>query len=190
MKRKIILLTVVALSIMLMGFKEGKNTSKATNRVNNRNSSYVHLVDTNKYEVTEEQFEDLQFMLEEEKLARDVYITLNNYWNLRVFQNISGSEQQHMDAISILLKKYEQSVEYNNNVGQFVSEEFQNLYEDLVNEGKVSEKAAIQVGIKIEELDIADLKERIVETTPDINALYTNLIKASENHLRAFKRQL
>ena len=41
----------------------------------------------------------LSFMREEEKLARDVYITLYNKWGVNIFTNISNSEQTHMDAI-------------------------------------------------------------------------------------------
>ena len=38
----------------------------------------------------------LSFMREEEKLARDVYITLYNKWGVNIFTNISSSEQTHM----------------------------------------------------------------------------------------------
>jgi hypothetical protein len=41
----------------------------------------------------------LVFMREEEKLARDTYITLNQTWGLRVFSNIASSEQTHMDTM-------------------------------------------------------------------------------------------
>ena len=49
----------------------------------------------------------LVFMREEEKLARDVYLTLHEQWGRRVFANISKSEQRHTDAIKYLLLKYE-----------------------------------------------------------------------------------
>lgn len=48
----------------------------------------------------------LVFMREEEKLARDVYITMINKWGSKIFSNISTSEQTHMDAILMLLNKY------------------------------------------------------------------------------------
>ncbi|WP_294043530.1 DUF2202 domain-containing protein, partial [Thiolapillus sp.] len=35
----------------------------------------------------------------EEKLTRDVYITLYDQWEHPVFNNISGSEQRHMDSM-------------------------------------------------------------------------------------------
>ena len=37
----------------------------------------------------------LQYIREEEKLAHDVYVTLDGLWGLRVFSNITASEQQH-----------------------------------------------------------------------------------------------
>ena len=46
------------------------------------------------------EIENLVFMREEEKLARDVYRTLFNRWNLSIFNNISGSEQTHMDTLA------------------------------------------------------------------------------------------
>ncbi|MDP2030099.1 MAG: DUF2202 domain-containing protein [Thiobacillus sp.] len=49
---------------------------------------------------------DLLFMREEEKLARDVYLTLYETWGLAVFSNIASSEQSHMDALLKLLRTY------------------------------------------------------------------------------------
>ena len=46
------------------------------------------------------------FMREEEKLARDVYLTLYDAWRLAPFANISVSEQKHMNAMLLLLRKY------------------------------------------------------------------------------------
>ena len=43
---------------------------------------------------------------EEEKLARDVYITLGEQWGLPIFASIAESEQRHMDAFGRLIDKY------------------------------------------------------------------------------------
>ena len=45
----------------------------------------------------------LTIEIEEEKLARDVYLTLDAQWNMRIFQNISRAEQQHLGAVASLL---------------------------------------------------------------------------------------
>ena len=50
----------------------------------------------------------LTFMCEEEKLARDVYITLGmKYPASKVFGNIDDSEERHKCAVSDMLAKYE-----------------------------------------------------------------------------------
>lgn len=46
-------------------------------------------------------------MREEEKLARDVYLTFGEKWGLTLFTNIAKSEQTHTDAVKTLLDRYE-----------------------------------------------------------------------------------
>ncbi|HUV93138.1 MAG TPA: DUF2202 domain-containing protein, partial [Anaerolineales bacterium] len=57
-------------------------------------------------DLTEVEAEGLIFMREEEKLARDVYLTLYDQWDIPIFQNIARSEQTHTDAIKNLLDTY------------------------------------------------------------------------------------
>jgi hypothetical protein len=143
-------------------------------------------------ELTAEEAEALQFMREEEKLARDVYLTLNDVWNLRVFQNISKSEQTHMDAVKTLLDFYglEDPVT-GNDIGVFANPDLQVLYDQLVLSGSTSLSEALQAGIAIEEIDILDLQERIAQTDKsDIQLVYENLLRGSGNHLRAFVTNL
>ena len=47
----------------------------------------------------------LQYMREEEKLARDVYVALGDRWGLRVFENVARAEQRHMDAVVALIEE-------------------------------------------------------------------------------------
>jgi len=53
-------------------------------------------------EISEAEADGLAFMREEEKLARDVYLTLYDQWGLRSFSNIAASEQTHTDAVKNL----------------------------------------------------------------------------------------
>lgn len=142
---------------------------------------------------TDEEIQGLLFMREEEKLARDVYLTLYVKWNgLIIFQNIAQSEQRHMDSIKNLLDKYGlDDPAQGNDVGEFTNQELQNLYYDLISEGEQSLINALTVGGKIEELDIIDLKEYIEQTDKlDIKRVYSNLLEGSKNHLRAFVKEL
>jgi hypothetical protein len=133
----------------------------------------------------------LLLMREEEKLARDVYQTLNTKWNHQTFNNISKSEQQHMDSLKVLLDRYGISdPAAGKKSGEFTNQKLQALYIELVRKGSRSLTDALAVGIEVEKLDIADLEEAISKTTQnDINLVYKNLLRGSNNHLKAFSSQ-
>jgi len=137
---------------------------------------------------------DITYMLEEEKLARDVYLALYNKWEHPTFKNISGSEQRHfekMQELEIANKVSITMTDEANKTGVFQNKKLQKLYKELDKEGRRSLKSALRVGAKIEELDIKDLKEAIVHTDDAASKrVYENLLQASENHLRAFARYL
>ena len=144
-------------------------------------------------DLDESELQGLLYMREEEKLARDVYLTLyEKYDSLKIFDNIAGSEQRHMDSIKTLLDRYglDDPAE-GKDIGEFTNQDLQDLYNDLVLEGEKSLIAALTVGGKIEEIDILDLKEYIEQTDNlDIKRVYTNLLEGSKNHLRAFVKEL
>lgn len=136
--------------------------------------------------LTDADKEALLFMLEEEKLARDTYIFLNNQWALNQFANIKNSEQMHMDAVENLLIQY--NVEYTIlPEGQFENQTLQNFYNQFIVDGAVSQSNALQIGATIEDLDIVDLVDYINATsnTALIN-VFESLQCGSRNHLRSF----
>jgi hypothetical protein len=134
----------------------------------------------------------LIFMLEEEKLARDVYLTLGEIWGTRIFTNIAGAEQTHMDAVMGLIDTYGLEDPVGDNaIGVFENPELQEMFNDLVNTGSESVEAALSVGALIEEVDIEDLHIYLEATdSSDITTVYEHLLMGSENHLRAFTSQL
>ena len=136
--------------------------------------------------------EYLLLMREEEKLARDTYITLYEAWGLNTFNNISRSEQKHMEAILTQLNRYGlvDPIE-DDAVGMFTNPTLATYYNVLVAQGNVSLMDALHVGAYIEELDIYDLWEAI-DTTDEATLIstYENLLAGSRNHLRAFVNQI
>ena len=136
--------------------------------------------------------QDLLHMYSEEKVAHDVYVRLGEKWGSRVFANISASEARHMNAVAGLLSKYNITAPtVGMPAGKFSEHWAQDLHDKLVAEGLVSEKNAMRVGVKIEELDIADLEQPLARTQQsDIRSVYTHLLAGSKNHLAAFNRQL
>ena len=135
---------------------------------------------------------DLLFMREEEKLARDVYLSLYEHWELRLFQQIARAESRHMAQTLFLLHKYElEDPVGHNGLGVFANPDLQALYEQLAASGAASVESALLVGAAIEDLDIRDLQRGLERTNnEDIGMLYQNLMKGSRNHLRAFIRAL
>ncbi len=147
--------------------------------------------------LTTTEIDTLLFVREEEKLARDVYLTLDDRYGQKVFENIATkAEQQHMDVMGTLVARYNLvDPVTDNTVGVFTDPALLGLYQDLVMRGSTSLLAALNVGGFIEEYDINDLQEAIDEAKAgsnpaDIILAYENLMCGSRNHLRAFVGQV
>ena len=138
-------------------------------------------------QLTPDEAESLRFMREEEKLARDTYLKLYEIHGDTPFANIAQSEQRHMDSVLTLLIQYGLEDSAHQEVGIFNNAELQSLYDKLVSKGSSSRAAAFQVGILIEEKDIADLQAAMVATeNPDLDRVFGRLLNGSYNHLQAF----
>lgn len=134
---------------------------------------------------------NIKIARDEEKLAHDVYVALNATWNNQVFQRISMSEAKHYNALNALLVSVGVSDTSTLAAGEFSNPAIKVLYDSLVQKGKTSLNDAFIVGATIEELDIKDLSSFLQATTnTNINLVYSNLLRGSRNHLRAFVRQL
>jgi len=144
-------------------------------------------------ELSDAEVSSLLTMRQEEKLARDVYLTLQLQWGARIFANIARAEQQHMDLVKFLLDRYGiEDPAADDTIGVYSSETFNELYHQLVEAGSASWDAALTVGATIEDLDIFDLEEALTDAVDneDIRMVYQNLRKGSRNHMRAFYGQL
>ena len=155
----------------------------------------------------------LTFMREEEKLARDVYLTLADlYPKQRVFDRIATrSEQTHTDTMRDKLDEFnvtDPNPDTNNlpsSLGVFTGDEwgwyFDEKFALLTSMAEVSELDALYVGAFIEELDMHDIAvcpQVMIDrgfsspcglTYTDEGSLqtaYTSLISGSESHLRTY----
>jgi len=131
------------------------------------------------------------YMREEEKLARDVYEASYEAHQLLIFQNIASAEQTHMDAMKLLVDRYELEDPVLDESGNFSDGDLQVLYDNLSLRSLQSLEEALLVGVLIEETDIADLQAHINETdNEDVVLVYDNLMKGSKNHLRSYVKVL
>jgi hypothetical protein len=140
--------------------------------------------------LTEDQKDMLFYIYQEEKVARDVYITLGNiYTNENTFASIQLSEHRHMDSAKELCEKYDVSTEGvdEDDVGSFVLPVLQELYDTCVSEGEKSLLDALKIGELIEYTDIEDLEHAMVGMPNDIVNVFENLKEGSLSHLDAFQ---
>lgn len=133
----------------------------------------------------------LLYLIEEEKLAHDVYTVLGETWGGNTFTNILASETTHQDQVLSLLNTYGLSDPRSTEVGVFTNPELQALYDQLIAQGMTGQTEAYKVGVLIEETDIADLTTAISTTSdPVIISTLEKLRSASESHLAAFSKKL
>jgi len=203
LRKTVLILAVVALLTVTgsaRGMNAGGDGSKGHSMYHGGGQGMVHsdrtrgdlITDIPLSELTDIQKEGLVFMIEEEKVARDVYRHLYNTWNVRVFSNIARAEQRHMDAIQALVDRYKLEAPLTlDDEGVFENDKLQALYDELIAKGERSLADALGVGVTIEEVDIADLEEILDVGVPeDFAMIYENLLKGSYHHLNAFNRQL
>lgn len=135
--------------------------------------------------------EMLTYLIEEEKLAHDVYTVLAQKWGSNTFTNILGSETTHQSQVAALLPVYGIADPRSSQIGVFTDPDLQKLYNDLVAQGLQSLTEAYKVGIAIEEMDIADLKADMALTSdPAILKVMQSLLDGSYNHLAAFQKKI
>lgn len=132
--------------------------------------------------------QDMLFMREEEKMARDVYWALHEKWGEATFAMIAKAEQNHMNRMGEMLSLYgiEDPVG-DRDPGDFSNTGIKGTYDTLVADGTSSLENAILVGAWIEERDISDLDEAIDGTSESrLIRVYESFKRASGNHLRRF----
>ena len=133
----------------------------------------------------------LLYLIEEEKLAHDIYAAMHGIYGAQVFGNILTSEQSHQAKVLTLLQSRGLADPRTKEAGTFTNLELQGLYDSLLAQGKQSAQEAYKVGVAIEEKDIADITKQLATATDsDIVSTLEALRTGSENHLRAFNRQL
>ncbi len=139
--------------------------------------------------MTEDAIASLRFMIEEEKMAGDLYEAFFDQTGLTVFSNIAASEDRHLDA---LLKQADRAgIDVSDLIalpaGQYADPALQDLYGELLAAGSLSTDAALAVGREVELVDITDLNAAMTDVAgTTLVGVYSHLLAGSENHLAAF----
>ncbi len=156
------------------------------------------------YVLTPELESALAYMWHEEKLAGDLYISLNgDFPNAKMSLIATQGEATHQQFIQNLVEKYDlnvtalsddQSVDvYTLGTGEFAITAIQSLYDSLYDEGNDSAIDALKVGCKVEVVDIDDLNTYIAladGVAQDLEDVFVYLRSGSYKHYWAFDGEL
>lgn len=157
--------------------------------------------------LTQEVQNTLVYMLNEEKLAYDLYINLYSYYEknnsleIKQFYNIaSKSESKHYEVVQSLVQRYglndtlsTKSLDDTTN-GVYDDQAVQDLYNTLYPLGQTSQEDALKVGCMVEVTDVNDLDRDIViaqdANASDVVAAFNALRDGSYKHYWAFDKAL
>ena len=91
------------------------------------------------------------YLIEEEKLAHDVYAVMYQKYGANVFGNILQSESSHQGKVLTLLQARNIMDPRSTEVGVFKNQELQAFYDQLIEQGNKSATEAYKAGVAIEE---------------------------------------
>ena len=120
----------------------------------------------------------LTYAIQDEYLARAEYdLITTNFGSVRPFTNIMRAEETHIDALAPLFEAYGVEAPADEGASRAVS---------------VSTlTAAYQAGVNAEVNNIAMYETFLDQQLPDnVRTVFESLMRASENHLRAFQNRL
>jgi hypothetical protein len=132
----------------------------------------------------------MRFIWEEEKTARDLYISFYMQTNQSIFANLTRSEQNHMDQVRSIMDRYGVSTPIPDQ-GALENQTLIKMYDDLLSNGSRSDQDALMAAATFEEISIMDLQKEINATeNQDIIAVYQGLLAGSRKHLRSYVSDL
>lgn len=140
--------------------------------------------------LTEEQKDMLFFIYQEEKVARDVYITLGKIYNSeKTFRLMQITEQRHLDCTRELCEFYgvDTSSVDESDIGAFESPVLKMLYDAYTEKGKSSFRDALEITEFIGASDVDMLEHASIGMPSDVVSVYEKLKKGHMNHPNTYE---
>ena len=104
----------------------------------------------------------LQYLLQEEKLMRDVFENLFERYDINAFKKAADTADDHFKKLMKLLADHGVHIDILDTPGIYTSAIFEKLYTDAVEAGSKSLNEVLRVGRELESINILDLKHRDV----------------------------
>ena len=141
-------------------------------------------------DLTDIEVEMLQYVREEEKMARDVYLVLSGKFKKAIFKKIALSEQEHMDKVLCLMIHFNVEDPASDEIGEFTNHHIQDMYDDLIDLA-TNIINGLTAGAIIEDYDIKDLNDWMeVTENESIISVFSNIVCGSGNHIISFTELL
>ena len=195
MKYKTLFYIVGVVSLLSTGcMGSGSRTLNSQNSNLGYPSSNIQSSKVTATSTMEEVKKSLEYMYEEERLAKEVYLSIYQKQPVRQLYRIAtNSETRHISAVEALARKYGVRL-YPQRVGVYRNPHIQSLFNSLYAKGVRSQKDALEVGCMVEVTDVEDLNRYIATAqragASDVVQTYEFLRRGSYNHYWAFDRGL
>jgi len=198
MKYTKMLSTIAVVAIFATGCMgnngNGYNSNQSFGQTRTTNQQAPSTSSYNRNSITNDVKESLSYMYEEERLAKEVYLSIYQKQPLNQLSQIATrSESRHIDAVKDLAQKYGVPTP-NQQVGRYQNSHIQSLFNQLYNKGIRSQRDALEVGCMVEVTDINDLNKYISQAqranAQDVLQTYDFLRRGSYNHYWAFDKGL
>jgi hypothetical protein len=183
----VVAIVILSIGMIIFGLTMVKNIVPTTSD----NTPFVSSTsNTTPLDMTEQQY--LLAIRTRGKLARDIFIALEEKWPLTLFLAIRRSEQISFDQIGSLLSHYGLSDPVAGLApGKFRTHDRSKFYLDQVARGSMSRADALKAGGFLEEIKIQNLDQSIqVSHQTNVTSIYQQLKRGARNNLRSFAQAL
>ncbi len=142
-------------------------------------------------EIDNNELNSLQYIVEMQKFSKDIFARFYQLWRLPLFVNLSQDTQQAMDLLSIVLKKYDLSVNIKKKEGVYFNKDFNKLYNNFITTGKMSLFESLRVCATIEDLKIFEVNvQKNKVDNKDIKLVYNYYIRNSRDSIQKIHSKL
>jgi hypothetical protein len=139
--------------------------------------------------LTSQEAFDLLYLVEEEKMTRDVIAFFWQRYDVRVFERIMTTERRHMNMIQRAMSTSRVAhPTFPVQAGNYTVSNLRTIYTDMTQD-VTSLQGALLNSAALAEISILDLRDAISHLSgkqPRLATLYNSLLLASESHLRSF----
>lgn len=139
--------------------------------------------------LTNKETDDLLYLVEEEKMTRDVIAFFLQSYDVRVFERIMTMERRHMNMIRRAMSTSRVAhPTFPVQAGNYTVSNLRTIYTDMTQDVTTLQDALLNAAA-LAEISIIDLRDAISDLSgvqPRLATLYNSLLLASEGNLRSF----